>query len=85
MAKKTFGKGLDSLLAPSVPETKQPKTKPRVSAPVPPPVPASSADLVQILIRIPEDLKMKLDLHCVQNRQTKQDFIANLINKAINE
>ena len=81
MAKKTFAGGINNLIAPTAPASKQPQPKPRASAPVP----ASSADLVSILIRIPEELKMKLDIYCVQNRISKQAFISNLIDKSINE
>ena len=78
MAKKNFTSGLDSILSPttksSTDNAKQSVTP--VSKSV---LPVASGKEAKILIRLPADIKMKLDLYCIHNRTTKQEFVANLI------
>ena len=78
MAKKNFTKGLDSFFTPTVkPVSEEVNDFPgqqKKSVPT-----ASSGDDVKVIFRLPSDIKMQLDLHCVRNRITKQDFISNLI------
>jgi hypothetical protein len=79
--KKTFASGLDNLLTSTTPAVKQPSPK---SPPSPKSQPSPRQqpppdELTSILIRIPIDLKIKLDLHCAANRLSKQSFITSLI------
>jgi hypothetical protein len=84
MAKKTFASGLDRLLEPTTKDkTTSLQSPSSPKSPESPPL-QDPGEPVSILIRIPVDLKIKLDTHCAQNRITKQNFITNLINKAIN-
>ena len=87
MAKKDFKGGLDLLLTPTLNPPKQAddvkpvqplstSNLPVSSAALPK---TSSGALSKVLINLPADIKMKLDLYCVHNRITKQDFISNLI------
>ena len=77
MAKKTFTSGLDALLT-STTVQKRAKSLEKKSKSKESP---SSDELVSVLIRIPVDLKIKLDTHCAKNRISKQDFITALITK----
>jgi len=79
MAKKTFTSGLDALLTPTTEQKRatplEKKSKAKDSQP--------SETLISLLIRIPVDLKIKLDIYCAQNRITKQNFITALITEIL--
>ena len=82
MAKKNFTSGLDSLLSPTTKTTTE-NTKQAVTPVSKSVLPFASGKEAKILIRLPADVKMKLDLYCIHNRTTKQEFVANLIMKSI--
>jgi hypothetical protein len=81
MAKKNFTSGLDSLFSSTTPISKAtPNNDPdSTKSELKYNLPASAGDVAKILIHLPADIKMKLDIYCVRNRTTKQNFIANLI------
>ena len=79
MAKKTLTSGLDALLTSTIEKKRatslEKKSKPKDPQP--------SDALISLLIRIPVDLKIKLDIYCAKNRITKQDFITALITEIL--